>query len=68
MGQKFLISKTTETNVHVSLHVPTIVNLRLDITRRSNRNYCGFFKPKENTEQQPLLSIEPDESQIVARL
>lgn len=68
MENKILISKTRETSIHVSLHVPTIVDLSLDVTRRSSRNYCEFFKPKKNIERQPLLAIEPDESDIVVRL
>lgn len=75
MDKKILINKTTETRVHVSLHVPTIVQLDLEITRKSDTNHYGFFKHRPITESTPLLRsksmsdlLNPKEDEVIARI
>lgn len=43
-----------ETNVHFSLHVPSVVDLTLDIQRKTHINRYRFFDNPQSIEMQSL--------------
>ena len=42
--------KISEISVHLSLEVPAIVKLNLDVSRKTHVNKHSFFKPVESIE------------------
>lgn len=60
MEKQILSRKITQTHIHASLKIPAILDLKVDITKKSQKDFCCFFDAKKSVEMQALIDSKHD--------
>jgi len=60
MEKQILSRKITETRIHASLKIPAVLDLKMDLTKKSQKDYCRFFDAEKSVEMKTIMDDNHD--------